>query len=105
MTSKDVVVIGAGAAGSAAAFHLAIAGRNVALLEKNDHIFTKPCGGGMASVVKNWFPFDLKPVVDEVIKTVEFSWCLSDQVIANLTESEPFWIVRRENLDEYITGR
>ena len=105
MTRKDVLIIGAGVAGASAAFHLATAGRKVALIEKeNEHTFNR-CGGGMASVVQKWFPFDLKPIVDEVITRVEFSWNLSDQVIAELKGKSPFWIVKREELDNFITNK
>ncbi len=103
MKKRDVIVIGAGAAGSTAAFHIANAGNNVTLLEKNENGLIKPCGGGMAAAVQQWFPFDLKPVVDEVINRVDFSWCLRDQVIAELPGSSPFWIVRREKLDKFLT--
>ncbi len=103
MNIKDVIVIGSGAAGSTAAYHLANAGHRVALVEKNSERLIKPCGGGMASSVQEWFPFSLEPVVDEVINKVEFTWCLEDKVQAHLPGSSPFWIVRRENLDELIT--
>ena len=105
MTFYDVLIIGAGAAGSCSAFHLADAGKKVGLLEKNSRISLRPCGGGIASSVQDWFPFTLKPVIEEVIKKVEFTWCLSDQVIANLEGSDPFWIVRRENLDGYLRDK
>ena len=105
MKTKDVLIIGAGAAGSTAAFHLAKAGHRVTLLEKNSGKLIRPCGGGMAAAVQQWFPFDLMPVVDEVIKRVDFSWCLNDPVIAELPGSYPFWIVRREKLDCFITNQ
>ncbi len=105
MSTRDVLIIGAGAAGATAAFHLANAGHKVTLLEMNKDNLVKPCGGGMASVVQQWFPFDLMPVVDEVINRVDFSWCLEDQVIAKLEGSSPFWIVRREKLDNFITNK
>ncbi len=63
---------------------------------------SSPAGGGMAASVQDWFPFSLSPIVEEVIKKVEFSWCLSDQVIAELPGSAPFWIVRRESLDNFL---
>ena len=100
-----MLVIGAGAAGSAAAFHLAAAGQRVTLLEQNEHQTIKPCGGGMAAAVQEWFPFDLQSVVDEVIERVEFSWQLSDPVVADLQDSAPFWIVRREKLDALLTSQ
>lgn len=59
----------------------------------------------MAAAVQKWFPFNLKPVVDEVIKQVEFTWCLKDPVVAKLPGSAPFWIVRRELLDTHITNQ
>ncbi len=105
MINQDVLVIGAGAAGSTAAFHLAKAGHKVTLLEKNSSNLIKPCGGGMAAAVQKWFPFDLMPIVDEVIKQVDFSWCLTDPVIAELPGSSPFWIVQREKLDLFITSQ
>ena len=45
----DVIVLGAGPAGSAAAFHLAARGRRVIQLEKVAPGRSKPCGGGMAA--------------------------------------------------------
>ena len=49
LTSNDVIIIGAGASGSSAAFHLARRGKKVTLLEKEATKFLKPCGGGMAA--------------------------------------------------------
>ncbi len=105
MKIKDVLIIGAGAAGATAAFHLAKAGKTVTLLEMSSKELLKPCGGGMAAAVQQWFPFDLMPAVDEVINRVDFSWNLSDPVIAELPGSSPFWIVRREKLDAYIATK
>jgi flavin-dependent dehydrogenase len=63
---------------------------------------SKPCGGGMAASVQRWFPFDLAPAVDQVIRRVRFTWCLEDPVIAELPGDAPFWIVRRSVLDAYL---
>ena len=110
MSSSDVVVIGAGAAGAAAAFHLSASGHRVTVLERDgggevEACRIKPCGGGMAASVQQWFPFDLAPAVDEVIERVEFSWCLEDPVVAELPGSAPFWIVRRERLDVLLMAK
>ena len=59
----------------------------------------------MSAAVQNWFPFELKPIVDEVIKKVEFTWCLSDKVVSELSGASPFWIVKRENLDSFLLNK
>jgi len=101
-TCWDVIVVGAGAAGSAAAFHLARYGHRVLLLDQSPFPRAKACGGGMAASVQRLFPFDLSPAVDAVIERVRFSWCLGDPVIAELPGDAPFWIVRRSVLDGFL---
>ncbi len=101
-SDADVIVVGAGAAGAAAAFHLAARGRRVHLLEACALPRPKPCGGGMAASVQRWFPFDLAPAVDRVITRVRFTWCLEDPVVAELPGEAPFWIVRRAVLDRFL---
>ena len=90
----DAIVVGAGAAGAAAAFHLSARGHRVLILESEAMPRRKPCGGGMAASVQRWFPFDLSPAVDQVIEQVRFTWCLEDPVTAVLPGDSPFWIVQ-----------
>ncbi len=98
----DVAVIGAGAAGASCAALLARSGRSVVVLEQTPFPRAKPCGGGMAASVQRWFPFDLTPAVDQVIRRVRFSWNLDDPVVAELPGEAPFWIVQRARLDAYL---
>ena len=102
MTLIDVAIIGGGASGTTTAFHLANKSKNVCILEKNISSPERICGGGMSAAVQNWFPFKLQPIVDEVITNVEFSWCNTDKVVAELSGSSPFWIVKREKLDSFL---
>ncbi len=102
MTLVDVAIVGGGASGTTTAFHLANKGKKICILEKNRSFPTRICGGGMSAAVQDWFPFSLKPIVNEVITNVEFSWRLSDKVIAELSGSSPFWIVKREILDSFL---
>jgi flavin-dependent dehydrogenase len=44
----DCVIVGAGPAGGAAAYHLAKRGRSVLVLEKDPLPRYKPCGGGVS---------------------------------------------------------
>ena len=104
--SADAIVLGAGPAGAAAAFQLASAGRRVILLEQQEAPgLANPCGGGMAASVQRWFPFDLTPAVDQVIRRVRFTWALEDPVTAELPGDAPFWIVRRRLLDVFLSAR
>ena len=98
----DVIVVGAGAAGAAAAAQLARSGREVLVLDRSVFPRRKPCGGGMAASVQEWFPFDLTPVVESVIERVRFTWDLDDPVLAELPGRSPFWIVQRSRLDAYL---
>ena len=51
--ATDIVVIGSGSLGSSTAFHLAKAGRSVALLDKNDIASqTSPRAAGLSSHVR-----------------------------------------------------
>ena len=97
-----MAVVGAGAAGGAAAFHLAKRGLKVVLLDRTAFPRPKPCGGGMAASMQALFPFELGPVVDAVIDQVRFTWCLGDPVTAVLPGDSPVWIVRRSVLDAYL---
>ena len=102
MTLIDVAIIGGGASGITTAFHLANTNKNVCILEKDTSFPERICGGGMSAAVQNWFPFKLMPIVDEVITNVEFSWKNTDKVVAELSGSSPFWIVKREKLDSFL---
>ena len=102
MTLIDVAIIGGGASGATTGFHLANKNKHVYILEKNTSSTERSCGGGMSAAVQNWFPFKLMPIVDEVITNVEFSWRNDDKVIAELSGSSPFWIVKREKLDSFL---
>jgi len=62
----DVVVVGAGPAGSTAAFHLAQAGLRVALVERERIPRYKTCGGGLVARALRWLPAPVAPVTERV---------------------------------------
>jgi geranylgeranyl reductase family protein len=63
----DVLVAGAGPAGSAAAIHLARAGASVLLVDKSRFPRDKPCGGGLTGRALRHLPCDVEPVVEHVV--------------------------------------
>jgi geranylgeranyl reductase family protein len=66
----DVAVVGAGPAGSTAAFHLARAGLRVALLEREPVPRYKTCGGGLVGRAIRWLPGPVAPAVERVCREI-----------------------------------
>jgi geranylgeranyl reductase family protein len=63
----DVLVVGAGPAGSAAALHLVRGGASVLLADKARFPRDKPCGGGLTGRALRYAPCDVSPVVEHVV--------------------------------------
>jgi geranylgeranyl reductase family protein len=70
----DAMVIGAGPAGSTAAYRLAQAGARVLLLDKAQFPRNKPCGGAISTRALNELPLDPKPVVEHIVDRMELSY-------------------------------
>jgi geranylgeranyl reductase family protein len=70
----DVVVVGAGPAGAAAAYELGEAGRRVVILEKEHLPRYKACGGGLSLSLLEQFPFSFDPVVESLARSVTYSF-------------------------------
>jgi geranylgeranyl reductase family protein len=68
----DVLVVGAGPAGSTAAYRLAEAGASVLLADKATFPRDKPCGGGLTMRAVRLLPFDVDPVVEDRTTRVRF---------------------------------
>lgn len=60
----DVVIVGAGPAGTMAACRLAGSGLRIALLEKSPLPRAKACGGAMPVEMKGFFGWDIGPVIE-----------------------------------------
>jgi geranylgeranyl reductase family protein len=67
----DVAVVGAGPAGSTAAYRLARAGARVLLLDRQSFPRDKPCGGGLTTRATRMLPFDVSPVVEDAVDKVD----------------------------------
>ncbi len=72
MEHFDVVVIGAGPAGSTTACRLARAGVRVLLLDRARFPRDKPCGGGVTVRALRELPCDIEPIVEHAVDRIEF---------------------------------
>lgn len=67
MQHVDVLVVGAGPAGSSTAIRLAGAGARVLLADRARFPRDKPCGGGLTGRALRQAPCDVSPVVEHVV--------------------------------------
>ncbi len=98
----DCVIVGAGPAGGSAAYHLAKKGRSVLIVDRAKLPRYKPCGGGVAPVVQEWFDFDFSPAISLKVKQNAFTWKGGDRVEFDLTEDRTIWMVRRDKFDYFL---
>lgn len=97
----DVVVVGAGPAGSTAARECASAGLKVVVADKAEFPRDKPCGGGVTIRASKLLPFDIPPVVERTIYGVRFT----ARPLTNFTRRayEPLtFLTQRRHLDSFL---
>ena len=71
MERFDVLVAGAGPAGSVTAYRLARAGARVLLADRATFPRDKPCGGGLTMRAVRELPIDVAPVLEDVVDRFE----------------------------------
>jgi geranylgeranyl reductase family protein len=100
----DAVVIGAGPAGSLAAFLLAEAGLSTLLLDRAAFPRDKPCGGGVTARAAALLPFSLDPVVEERVDQVELGFRYRRRFAR--TSTDPLVLMtERATLDAFLLAK
>lgn len=97
----DVIVIGAGPAGSTAAYRLAGDGAKVALLDKARFPRDKPCGGGITVRGLKHLPIDVTPVVEDRVTHVELGFGYRER-FARSSDEPLVLMTQRRRLDAHL---
>ncbi|MBL1210796.1 geranylgeranyl reductase family protein [Geminocystis sp. GBBB08] len=97
----DCIIVGSGPTGGTTGYHLAKKGHSVLILDKADLPRYKPCGGGVSSVIQEWFDFDFSPAISLTTNQVYCTW-EHEKTIAVNTKNYPIWMVRRDIFDYFL---
>ena len=101
MERFDVLVVGAGPAGSTAAYRLASQGARVLLADKATFPRDKPCGGGLTMRAVRQLPFSVEPVVEDRTMRVRLGLDFTRRVERSM--DEPLVLMtQRKRLDAYL---
>lgn len=97
----DVIVVGAGPAGSTAARECAARGLSVLLLDRAVFPRDKPCGGGVNVRAARLLPFDLAPVTERTMYGVSVSLRGAHRFTRRYAEPL-IYLTQRRHLDTFL---
>ena len=104
MERFDVLVVGAGPAGSTAAYRLAREGASVLVADRAEFPRDKPCGGGLTMRAVRQLPFSVDPVVEDRSTRVEFGLDFRSHFERH-TEEPLVLMTQRNRLDAFLAER
>jgi len=100
MNKKDVIICGAGPAGSSLAYFLSREGFDVLLLDKAKFPRVKPCAGAFQISLADFFPFSLESVAED--KVSGFSFRKNGHSCDVLLEIPISYVVDRKKFDDFL---
>jgi geranylgeranyl reductase family protein len=101
MERFDALVVGAGPAGSTAAYRLSRAGASVLLVDRARFPRDKPCGGGLTMRAVKQLPFSVESVVED--RATRFTFGLDFKHHFERRTQEPLVLLtQRSRLDEFL---
>ncbi len=102
--SFDVIVVGAGPAGSTSAYFLAREGLSVLLLDRARFPRDKPCGGGVTARAAALLPFSIEPIVEDVVDRLEIGLAYARRFERRSTKPL-IYMTRRVELDGFLVEK
>jgi geranylgeranyl reductase family protein len=103
MTKHDVIIIGAGPAGSYLAYKLRNLGINTLILEKNIFPRYKTCGGGLSRKAYDILYSDNKEIENIVEKKIKKGlYIRGNKVTIRESDEDLIYMTYRSNLDNYL---
>ena len=100
-TDAQVIIVGAGPAGSMAAYQLASKGISVLILEKAIFPRYKVCGAGLTHKILQQIPFDISPILETHVTTIIFSRGFKDTFQRQSVEPL-LYCTNRDKLDDFL---
>jgi geranylgeranyl reductase family protein len=97
----DVIVVGAGPAGSSSAIWLARGGANVLLVDRASFPRDKPCGGAVTGRAADCAPCSIDPVVERVVTSAEIRGPARGSIVRE-AERPIAYMTRRRRLDHFL---
>ena len=104
MKGYDTIVVGAGPAGSTAAYRLAKAGASILLLDRARFPRDKPCGGGVTGRAARLLPFSLDPVVEHTVTAVDLRLRFG-RTLARGDGQPLVYMTQRKRLDNFLVQK
>ena len=101
METFDVAVVGAGPAGSTAAYRLATAGVRVLVADRAVFPRDKPCGGGVTGRAARLLPFSIEPVVEDVVDRMDCGLRYRSR-FSRRARGPLAYMTRRRRLDHFL---
>jgi geranylgeranyl reductase family protein len=97
---RDVIICGAGPAGSSLAYFLTRRGFDVLLLDKAKFPRVKPCAGAFQVSLNNFFPFSLEPIAED--KATGFYFAKNGRNFSIEMERPIAYTVERKKFDNFL---
>lgn len=101
----DVVVAGAGPAGTTAAYRLAERGARVLLVDRARFPRDKPCGGGVTLRGAALLPFSIEPVVESIVDRLDVRMNYAGERRSVAADGPAVLMTQRRRLDAFLAEK